>query len=294
MDGDQQEALDLAAAETYRRIDDDLSESPEMLRPILTEIRRRLYDAAYRPPRLGGKRAGVETPARAFRGYMGETPADYVRGARLETSMRLLRDSDLTIGAIALLVGYADSPGFRQAFRNWFGMPPRSFHDRVRRISERSGWPDDEILSLRLWKGATAGEEAAIERLREWVRVLHPRAKIPPAPEPAPAEKICRSFAARLWSDLSGLSPAEQRRVLRHEIFFGHPALFHHLAGESSRAEDPRRALELAELASAAVEGSAESLGELRPGLRFLARTRLAEARRLAGPRGVAAGVSKP
>ncbi len=284
MDGNQQQALDRAAAETYRRIDVDLSESPEPLRPILADIRDRLYTAAYRPPPLGRKRrSGPETPARAFQSYIGETPLEYVRGARLETSMRLLRDADLTIGAVALLVGHADVSGFREAFRKRTSLLPQHFRRNAQRIEKRPGWPDDEILSFHLWQRATAGEEAAIERLRDWVRALHPRAKVPKAPEPS-EEKFWRRLAEVLWAKLSLRPTSEQHRALRHGLYIGHPALFHLLAEESSRAEDPHRGLELAELASATVEGSAEALGELLHGLRFLARVRLAEARRLAGP----------
>jgi AraC-like DNA-binding protein len=280
MDGNQQQALDLAAAETYRRIDVDLAEAPEPLQPLLAEIRGRVHDVRYRPPTLGRqRRSGPEGLARAFQAYFGETPLDYVRGARLETSMRLLRDSDLTIGAVALLVGYSDLPGFRRAFRRWFSMPPQRFRDKAQRIAKRTGWPDDEILSFRLWLRAAAGEEAAVERLRDWVRVLHPRAKAPEPREASSEERFWRRLAETLWTKISAMPPAKLRRVLRHELVVGHPALFHLLIAESRRAEDPGRALELAELASATVEGSAAALAELVPGLRFLARNRLAEAR---------------
>lgn len=125
MDGNQQEALDLAAEETYLRIDEDRAGLRRPLRTILTTIRRRLFDAGYRPPLLGGKGSA----ARAFYHHFGEAPESYVRGARLETSiaqaalegsaealgedlpgLRLIAHTRLAKARLAVAPGISDSP----------------------------------------------------------------------------------------------------------------------------------------------------------------------------------------
>jgi hypothetical protein len=137
----------------------------------------------------------------------------------------------------------------------------------ARRISAHPGWPDDEILSFRLWLRAAAGEDAAVERLRQWVRTLHPEAE-EPVREPSPDERFWRRLAERLWVKLAGRPHAELLRIFGRELRFGHPALVRLLAEKSLHAEDPRRARELAELARAALDGNAEALGDDLPRLR--------------------------
>jgi AraC-like DNA-binding protein len=275
MDGNQQQALERAAAETFLRLDEDLEELPPERRAVLAAIRARLFDQRYRPPRLSGK---TKAAARAFYRDFGEAPESYLRGARLETAMRLLRDSGLDVGAVALLVGYADVPAFRQAFRTWFGLGPRDFREHARRISEHPGWPEDEILSVRLWQRAAAGDGAAVERLRQWLRTLYPEAE-EPVREPSPDERFWRRLAERLWAKLAERPHAELLQVFRSELRFGHPALVRLLAEKSRRAEDPRRARELAELARAALDGSAEELGDDLPDLRAAVHEQLAAVR---------------
>jgi hypothetical protein len=109
------------------------------------------------------------------------------------------------------------------------------------------------------------------------VRTLHPDAE-EPVREPSPAERFWRRLAETLWSKLAERPQAELLRVFRRELRFGHPALVRLLAEKSRRAEDPRRVRELAELARAALDGSAEELGDDLPGLRAAIRSQLAAA----------------
>ena len=43
-----------------------------------------------------------------------------------------LRDTQLTIEAIAALMNYHDSANFRRAFKRWFGLPPEQFRQKIR------------------------------------------------------------------------------------------------------------------------------------------------------------------
>lgn len=52
-------------------------------------------------------------------------------GLLAELAARHLRESDLTVEAVAALLGYHDTANFRRAFRRWFKVTPSAFRDRV-------------------------------------------------------------------------------------------------------------------------------------------------------------------
>jgi hypothetical protein len=71
---------------------------------------------------------------------MGITPRQYLFEARMETASRLLRDTPLSVTVIAELVGYADPPQFRRAFKTWSGaLAPDEYRTRVRHVASRVG-----------------------------------------------------------------------------------------------------------------------------------------------------------
>ncbi|RLU02863.1 MAG: AraC family transcriptional regulator [Ketobacter sp.] len=47
-----------------------------------------------------------------------------------QQAMRYLRDSDLTVDAIAALLDYHDSSNFRRAFKRWFGITPDGYRHK--------------------------------------------------------------------------------------------------------------------------------------------------------------------
>jgi AraC-like DNA-binding protein len=57
----------------------------------------------------------------------GESYHHSIESVRLDTSIRLLRDSDTRLIDIAAELGYADQANFTRAFRRWTGMGPRAF-----------------------------------------------------------------------------------------------------------------------------------------------------------------------
>nr|WP_198982616.1 DNA-binding response regulator [Herbaspirillum sp. ASV7] len=63
----------------------------------------------------------------AFKNCVGVTVFDFLREERMKEARRLLSDTTLDIGAIALALGYSNTANFSTAFRDRFGMPPSQF-----------------------------------------------------------------------------------------------------------------------------------------------------------------------
>lgn len=60
----------------------------------------------------------------AFRCFTGKTPAQYLIDLRLSKAISLLQESHLSIGEIALIVGYGHPAAFAHAFHRYYGAPP--------------------------------------------------------------------------------------------------------------------------------------------------------------------------
>jgi AraC-like DNA-binding protein len=71
---------------------------------------------------------------RVFRQATGQTPIEYLVRLRIQKSIELLRNTDLTITEIALEVGFSDSNYFTRQFRRATGSPPRSFRKGIPRF----------------------------------------------------------------------------------------------------------------------------------------------------------------
>lgn len=52
---------------------------------------------------------------------------------RRRLAMRYLRDTDMAMTDIALLLGFSELSSFTRAARQWFGMPPSQYRDELRR-----------------------------------------------------------------------------------------------------------------------------------------------------------------
>jgi AraC-like DNA-binding protein/mannose-6-phosphate isomerase-like protein (cupin superfamily) len=64
---------------------------------------------------------------RVFRKATGQTPIEYLVRLRIQRSMEMLRNTDLSITEIALEVGFNDSNYFTRQFRRALGESPRTF-----------------------------------------------------------------------------------------------------------------------------------------------------------------------
>lgn len=92
-----------------RLIDDDLANVPS-----LDDIAERV--GTYR-----------EKLSLVFRERMGTTVFAYIRDQRLERGARLLRDTDIDVQGIALMVGFNNAGNFATAFRERVGVPPSAY-----------------------------------------------------------------------------------------------------------------------------------------------------------------------
>lgn len=66
----------------------------------------------------------VSALERRFKKHLKKTPHQYINEVRLEHAMRLLRETEKSIGTIALETGFADHSHFTRAFSRRYGHSP--------------------------------------------------------------------------------------------------------------------------------------------------------------------------
>ena len=72
------------------------------------------------------------TLARRFVARVGQTPAAYLTGWRMDLAAQRLRDTDDTVGAIGRSLGYTSEYAFNRAFTRARGIPPGRYRARSR------------------------------------------------------------------------------------------------------------------------------------------------------------------
>ena len=99
--------------------------------------------------------------ARTFRRCFGCTPGEFARFRRLERSLVLLLNAQLSLAEVALGSGFADQSHFTRAFARCFGLPPGEY--RVLMSAERSasGRLQIDKTDLSRWHNVTAWAAAA-------------------------------------------------------------------------------------------------------------------------------------
>lgn len=65
--------------------------------------------------------------SRCFQSYLHTSPVSYLLKHRVECSMQLLRDSNMTVEAVALECGFSSSAYFCKLFRSHTGMTPKQY-----------------------------------------------------------------------------------------------------------------------------------------------------------------------
>lgn len=66
----------------------------------------------------------VSALERRFKKHLGKTPLKYINEVRLDHALRLLQETEKTIGTIAVETGFADHAHFTRAFTRHFGKSP--------------------------------------------------------------------------------------------------------------------------------------------------------------------------
>ena len=68
--------------------------------------------------------------SRCFQSYLHTSPVNYLLKYRVERSMQLLRDGNMTVEAVALECGFSSSAYFCKLFRSHTGMTPKQYRSK--------------------------------------------------------------------------------------------------------------------------------------------------------------------
>ena len=78
-------------------------------------------------------RVGPEYFSRLFREHAGQTPSQFLARLRMQHAARLLQQSEVSVKAAGLAVGFDDPYHFSRVFKQIHGMAPRDFQRGVGR-----------------------------------------------------------------------------------------------------------------------------------------------------------------
>lgn len=137
-------------------------------RSIMAEIRAHLIEPEYTIEKLreqvgAGKH---KWPMSAFKAELGITPWRLIQEGRLETAAWLLRVTRWRVGDIVVFVGYVDMSSFVRLFRQWCGMNPSDFRERIREAEQHTGAIPRDVFAWHLWQRFW-GRELSLEEARE-------------------------------------------------------------------------------------------------------------------------------
>jgi AraC-like DNA-binding protein len=118
---------------------------------------RRAWTVASLAGEVGLSRAAF---ARRFSAAVGEPPLAYLTRWRMILAGRMLRDTDLTLAAVAHHVGYSAEFAFAKAFKRDYGVAPGAYRRRTRYAAPASHMPEPQV-------GATSTERDDRFRLRQ-------------------------------------------------------------------------------------------------------------------------------
>ena len=279
-------ALREAAAEILDRIRRDRDRAPEEVRPLLGYLTRHLFDPALSAQALIRACGCPASSGAAFKSWKSEELRAYYSRRRLETSVKLLLETDLRAARIAKLLGYGGQRAFSNAFVRWKGLAPGAFRQRAGAQSgaRPASAPSITVPYLRCALAGGLGADQAARLIAE-LRGLRedPPAQTAPEVEPSlPLEgkTLERGVAAAIWAEIEGRPFEEQRATVRACRC---PALFDLLLRESRThgRRDRGRGVELVELALASLEGCAQILGDAYADQEALGWAWLGNARRL-------------
>ena len=143
-----------------------MSSSPQHVRALMLDVQRlaHLRDAKDLMDRDYAEPLDLEAIAqtagysrfhfiRAFRDAYGRTPGDYLSARRIERARELLRNANLTVTEVCLLVGCSSLGSFSTRFKAEVGVSPSEYRAREVR---RGGPPPIPGCFVLMWSQASA------------------------------------------------------------------------------------------------------------------------------------------
>ena len=99
--------------------------------------------------------------SRSFAAAYGESPSAYLTRRRLERAKAFLREANLTVTEICLLVGFESVGSFGALFRRVVGASPTEYRDRER---ARAAAPPIPGCALMMWTRPHGAETAPLKK----------------------------------------------------------------------------------------------------------------------------------
>ena len=257
----------------------DRKQAPEELGDLFEYLEEHFFDADLTVCKLEREGLVDYRLHKLFVKSVGLPVKRYLLRRKQDMAEWLLGHTHFDVDDVAELLRYTRSGNFSRDFKQWTGQTPERFRGGG---DPRAAWTE---------RGKRRGER------RSWMRI-HLTGRLGLL-LPAGGRREARLCPEALWTFLGGPGAEEAargvwellrletrdraRQLLRREVLFAGPELFELLSRRSRRdgRRNRRRGVELAELALAAVEGSAPVLGKLYGDLLVLAYARLGNALRL-------------
>ena len=105
------------------------------LEELVRAVESHLADSGFKLDSLASElRLSKSTMNRKIKTMTGLTPMDFVKGIRLRTACRLLRDGKLTVSEIAYTVGFSDPKYFAKCFKEEYGQTPSQFQEQEKAV----------------------------------------------------------------------------------------------------------------------------------------------------------------
>ena len=119
---------------------------------MLIEISKKFATPKYTVGKLK-KKLGVNFAHLCrFRAAVGLTPGRLIRECRMETGLRLLRDSLLGVEEIAILIGYDSKRALQRLCHRWCGLTPSVLRRSLRRVKHELVQLPDDVFSWYFWE----------------------------------------------------------------------------------------------------------------------------------------------
>lgn len=101
------------------------------LEDLVAAVESHLADSGFKLDSLSSElRLSKSTMNRKIKAMTGLTPMDFVKGVRLRSACRLLREGKMTVSEIAYTVGFSDPKYFAKCFKEEYGQTPSQFQGK--------------------------------------------------------------------------------------------------------------------------------------------------------------------